>query len=152
MSKHQWQTKTFQALTTDELYAILQLRSEVFVIEQDCIYQDMDYYDQKAWHLMAFEGDKLVAYARIFKPHTKYKESSIGRVISHSSVRGSGIGKALMKKAISFCLNNFPNENIKISAQCYLERFYTSLGFEIVSKVYQEDGIDHQEMIYVANV
>lgn len=151
MSVHNWITKEFNELKLEELYAILHLRSEVFVIEQDCIYQDLDYYDQKAWHLMAFEGNKLVAYARIFKPHVKYKEAAIGRVITHSSVRGSGIGKALMKKGIAFCESNFPNENIKISAQCYLERFYTSLGFKIVSKVYLEDGIEHQEMTYVVN-
>jgi ElaA protein len=146
-SNIQWFVKTFEELTAAELYTILQLRSEVFVIEQDCIYQDMDDYDQKAFHLMGKDDNTLLAYARIFAVGIKYREASIGRVVTHSSARNTGLGKELMKEAIQFCWTNFPQANIRISAQCYLEKFYQNLGFKIVSEVYQEDGIDHQKML-----
>ena len=151
MNSIQWSVKKFVALTLTELYDILQIRAEVFVVEQDCVYQDLDYADQNAWHLMAFKKDKLVAYARIFSPKIKYDEAAIGRVITHQSIRKNGIGKTLMNKAISFCKEHFPSENIKISAQCYLEKFYKALGFKVVSEIYLEDGIEHQEMILLAN-
>jgi len=143
-----WTIQTFEQLTVAELYDILNLRTEVFVIEQDCIYQDMDYSDQKALHLLGKDGDKLVAYARIFDANIKYKEASIGRVVTHPSFRSIGLGKILMQQALSYCKENFPKQNIRISAQCYLERFYQNLGFEIVSAIYKEDGIDHQEMLF----
>jgi ElaA protein len=143
-----WTIKRFEELSVTELYDILNLRSEVFVIEQDCIYQDMDYADQKALHLMGKAEEKLMAYARIFAPNIKYIEASIGRVVTQPAYRNIGLGKVLMDNAISYCLENFPKHHIRISAQCYLEKFYQNLGFEIVSAVYQEDGIDHQEMLY----
>ncbi|MEZ5009855.1 MAG: GNAT family N-acetyltransferase [Chitinophagales bacterium] len=143
-----WNLKRFDELTTQELYDILHLRSEVFVVEQDCVYQDLDYLDQDALHLIAYAKDKLVAYVRIIPPKLKYKAAAaIGRVVSSPTVRGKGIGKALMKKAIIETQKLYPEMPIKISAQCYLDQFYKDLGFKVISEVYLEDGIDHQEMI-----
>lgn len=143
-----WNLKRFYELTTQELYDILHLRSEVFVVEQDCVYQDLDYLDQNSLHLIGYFKDKLVGYVRILPPKLKYKTAAaIGRVVTSPSVRGKGIGKELMKKAIIETQKLYPEMPIKISAQCYLDQFYKDLGFEVISEVYLEDGIDHQEMI-----
>lgn len=142
-----WITKRFEALNVHELYAILRLRSEVFVVEQNCVFQDMDNKDQTSWHLMGWENDKLVAYTRLIPPGLSYEMASIGRVITLQTARGSGIGKQLMEKSIEEAERLFGRIPIKIGAQLYLREFYQSLGFIQSSDVYDEDGIDHIEMI-----
>ena len=142
-----WQLKKFTELSLHELYAILQLRNEVFVIEQNCIYQDADNKDQSCYHYMGWLEDKLIAYTRILPPGLAYAESSIGRVVTSSLARGNGIGKVLMEKSIEQINNLYGNTAIKIGAQLYLLKFYTSLGFQQSSDIYLEDGIEHIEML-----
>lgn len=142
-----WEVLPFRKLPPGMLYDILHLRSAVFIIEQDCIYQDMDYLDQEARHLTAYREKELVAYARLLPANTRFEEASIGRIVTASSVRGTGIGKALVQRSIDYCRNEFKAGRIRISAQCYLERFYSEFGFRNDSAVYQEDGIDHREMV-----
>ncbi|KAA2244459.1 GNAT family N-acetyltransferase [Chitinophaga agrisoli] len=143
-----WIEKTFDELTTAELYALLQLRSEVFVVEQQCPYQDMDGSDQKALHLMGYnDTHKLVAYTRIFAPGIKFDMASIGRVITAMEVRRTGAGRELMIKSIAVLEERYGKQPIKIGAQQYLHKFYSSLGFRQSSEMYLEDNIPHIEMI-----
>ncbi len=141
------QVKTFSELTLQELYTILQLRSEVFVVEQDCVYQDMDGKDQKALHVLGKKEGVLVAYTRIFKPGDYFKESSIGRVVVSKNQRKHKYGYDIMKASIVYIEDNFKENKIKISAQCYLKTFYNNLGFVIVGEQYLEDGIPHYPML-----
>jgi ElaA protein len=143
----QWLLKKFEALTPFELYAILQLRNEVFVVEQNCVFQDADDKDQASWHLMGMQDDKLVAYTRLVPPGVSYAEPSIGRVVTSPQVRGTGIGKELMQRSIDECYRLFGQQPIKIGAQYYLKQFYGSLGFAQVSEIYLEDGIEHIYML-----
>ena len=140
-------TKTFKELTTDELYALLQLRSEVFVVEQDCVYQDLDGKDQKALHVIGYKNDKIVAYTRIFKPGDYFKESSIGRVVVSPATRKDGYGIEIMKASINAVKENYNETVIRISAQKYLLKFYSSLGFVQEGEEYLEDGIPHVAML-----
>jgi len=142
-----WTLKKFDELSVHELYSILRLRSEVFVVEQNCVFQDMDNKDQYCWHLMGWEKNVLVAYTRLVPPGISYEMASIGRVITLQSTRGSGVGKQLMEKSIGEAERLFGKAPIKIGAQLYLREFYQSLGFIQSSDVYDEDGIDHIEMI-----
>ncbi|WP_212001743.1 GNAT family N-acetyltransferase [Chitinophaga sp. HK235] len=143
-----WEIKPFAELTVDELYDVLRLRSEVFVVEQQCAYQDLDNSDQKALHLMGRNGEgQLLAYTRLFAPGIKYTEASIGRVVTSQLGRGTGVGRQLMEKSIATVESVYGKGPIKIGAQQYLQRFYTSLGFEQTSDTYLEDGIPHIEMI-----
>lgn len=138
----EWTCKSFDELTLTELYAVLRLRSEVFVVEQNSIYLDLDGYDDRAQHLIGRRNGELIAYARIFAPGVKYAEASIGRVITAATARGTGAGRELMSEAIARC-----QTPIRIGAQSYLERFYGSFGFVRVSEDYIEDGIPHVEMV-----
>ena len=140
-------TKTFKELTTDELYALLQLRSEVFVVEQDCVYQDIDYKDQKALHVLGFKNNKLVAYTRLFKPGDYFNYASIGRVIVAQNEREHKYGYDIMNASINAIKEYYNETRIKISAQTYLKKFYNNLGFEEVEEGYLEDGIPHIGMI-----
>ena len=142
----EWSLKKFHELTIDELYTILQLRSKVFIVEQNCIYNDVDGKDQLAWHLMGKEEGKLIAYARILPPGVVYTDPAIGRVVISPSKRGSGLGRELMNLSIGHCEKLFGNTSITLSAQAYLKKFYESLGFAQTSDTYDEDGIDHIEM------
>ncbi|MET3875742.1 ElaA protein [Chitinophaga sp. OAE865] len=143
-----WITKSFDGLTTTELYAILHLRCEVFVVEQQCPYQDLDYADQKALHLMGTDEEgRLLAYTRIFAPGIKFEEASIGRVVTSPQARGKGAGRQLMERSIEVLQANYGVIPIRIGAQQYLQQFYTSLGFEQTSDTYIEDGIPHIEML-----
>ena len=143
-----WYTKTFDALTNNELYAILQLRFNVFILEQACMAEDLDDYDQLALHLMGVDEDgKVVAYTRIFGPGKKYEQAAFGRVLTAKSVRGSGVGKELMQRTLEVIKEHFGEVPVKISAQSYLLRFYNSLGFEQVSEEYDDHGIPHIDMI-----
>ena len=145
--KYQWSLKKFENLTPVELYQILRLRSEVFVVEQNCIFLDMDNKDQFSLHLMGYEGENLVASSRLIAPGKVYTEMSIGRVVSSPSYRKSGAGRELMQVSIKKCYELFGEGSIKIGAQLYLKKFYESLGFVQSGDVYDEDGIDHIEMI-----
>lgn len=143
----QWTLKTFDELTVNELYKILQLRMEVFIVGQHCIFQDADDKDQKAWHLCAWNNDRLLAYARIFAPGEVYKEASIGRVVNALQVRRTGVGKALMQRAINTVYQLFGRVPIQIGAQLYLQSFYENMGFVQKSDIYLEDNIEHIKMI-----
>lgn len=142
-----WVVKKFDELTPHELYAILQLRNEVFVVEQNCVFQDADNKDQSSYHLMGWQNEKLVAYTRLVPPGVAYDKVSIGRVITSPSVRGTGVGKELMNVSIEKAKQLFGNDPILIGAQLYLKKFYESLGFRQSSAIYLEDGIEHIEMI-----
>jgi ElaA protein len=147
MAALNWQFKSFETLTLAELYAVLQLRTEVFVVEQNCVFQDMDGADEKAMHLLGLQDDKLVAYARCFNAGIKFNEASIGRVITHSCLRGKGAGHALMQQAIVFTQQQWGEQPIRIGAQARLEKFYQQHGFTTASAPYIEDGIPHIEML-----
>lgn len=139
--------KTFEELTKQELYDLLQLRSAVFVVEQDCVYQDLDGKDTKALHVLGFKNDKLVAYTRIFGPGVYFEQASIGRVIVAKNERRHDYGNQIMKASINAIKERFNETTIKISAQCYLDKFYTNLGFKAIGDTYLEDGIPHISMI-----
>ncbi len=142
-----WQLKKFEELSPGELYAILQLRIAVFILEQECFFQDADDKDQCSFHFMGWKEGKLIAYTRLVPPGEIYEQPSIGRVVTSSAERKTGAGKELMKRSIEACETLFGKQSIKIGAQLYLENFYQSLGFERVSEVYIEDGIPHIYMI-----
>ena len=144
----QWVTKPFSALTVEELYAILRLRSEVFVVEQNCVFLDMDNNDQIAYHTMGWLNNELVATTRLFNVDQSYKDyQSIGRVVGSPRHRGIGAGKALMQYSIAECERLFGKHPIKIGAQLYLKKFYEEQGFEQAGEMYYEDAIEHIPMI-----
>lgn len=139
--------KTFSELTTKELYQILQLRSEVFVVEQNCVYQDIDGKDEKAIHIIGVVQNKIVAYTRCFKPGDYFKEASIGRVVVKKNERKLKRGNQIMIHSIKIIEKLFQTKTIIISAQSHLISFYNNLGFYSVGNEYLEDGIPHIEMI-----
>jgi ElaA protein len=142
----QFKIKPFHELSTDELYSLLQWRSEVFVVEQNCVYQDIDGKDQKAIHVLGYSDDVLVACSRLFKPKDYFEYSSIGRVIVKESYRDKKWGHELMRVSIAAVQSLFQETNITISAQLYLKNFYESHGFVTVGESYLEDDIPHIEM------
>jgi len=146
-----WQWSLFDELSARDLYDILKIRQAVFVVEQDCAYQDVDDIDQYAWHLLGIQQSgttkRLVAYLRLVYPAIKYPEPSIGRVLTVASVRGQGLGKALTREALAQAAREYPGQRVRISAQSHLSDFYKEFGFEIVSEPYDEDGIPHVEML-----
>jgi ElaA protein len=139
--------KTFDELTIHELYQILRLRSEVFVVEQDCVYQDVDNKDQKALHIMGMKDGQVVAYTRVFKPGDYFDNVSIGRVVVSQEQRQYGLGKQIMLASLAAIDQRFPRKPIEISAQSYLLKFYTDLGFRVIGEEYLEDGIPHRRML-----
>lgn len=142
----EWRLRKFDELTPRELYALLQLRSEVFVIEQQCIFQDMDGKDFVALHLLGWVGDKLAAATRIMPTGVSYIYPSIGRVVTSPEFRGLGLGRLLMEETIRETEKRYGKQPIRIGAQLYLKNFYQSLGFEQSGELYLEDGIEHIEM------
>ena len=136
----------FNSISKDELYDVLSLRQRVFIIEQDCFYEDLDYSDQDANHLLLYEDNKLIAYSRVFPPGIKFDAASIGRIVTDLDYRGKGYGKIITQESIQFLKNNFPESDISISAQYRLVDFYENLGFEREGKIYLEDDIDHIKM------
>lgn len=142
-----WICRPFAELSNNELYALLRLRSEIFVVEQNCVFLDADNNDQLSHHLMGWEGNTLAAYTRLVPPGLVYNEPSIGRVITSITVRGSGIGRELMKQAIMECKKLYGEQSIRIGAQFYLMDFYSSLGFVPAGGIYPEDGIPHIQML-----
>ncbi|WP_018616728.1 GNAT family N-acetyltransferase [Segetibacter koreensis] len=147
MQNIKWTCKYFHELTPYELYDVVKLRNEVFVVEQNCVFQDADDKDQKCYHLMGFVDDELVAYARLVPAGVSYKYISIGRVVTSRKVRSKGAGKALLDMAISQCNLLFGEQSIKIGAQLYLKKFYEGFGFKQTSDIYDEDGIPHIKML-----
>jgi ElaA protein len=141
-----WALKHFSALSSAELYSILRLRSEVFVVEQNCVFLDMDNKDQQCHHLMGWMEEKLVAYSRLVPPGISYDLPSIGRVTTSPKVRLTGAGKELMQHSIDELFRLFGVSPIRIGAQLYLKKFYGYFGFTQSSEIYDEDGIDHIEM------
>ena len=139
----------FHQLTIFELYDIMSLRQEVFVVEQNCPYLDADGKDAASWHLMGRNPQgKLVCYTRLMPAGLSYEDyTSIGRVVSSPIARGTGAGKILMQRSIAMCLHLFGNRSIKIGAQTYLVHFYESFGFRSTGEEYLEDGIPHTKMI-----
>lgn len=138
--------KKFEELTLEELYEILKLRSEVFVVEQNCIYNDIDGKDKTSFHIMIKENNKIAAYLRILQPGVSYENASLGRVLVTKDARGMGYAKAIVIEGINCVLRNFNTNKITIGAQEYLKDFYSEFGFKPVSEVYDEDGIPHLDM------
>ena len=143
--------KVYQDLEIDELYAMMTLRAAVFVVEQNCVYQDLDYKDQKALHVMGWINDKLVAYTRLFGPGDYFDQASIGRVIVSMDQRGHNYGHQIMSVSINAITQHYKTDRIDISAQTYLEQFYTAHGFVPSGEEYLEDGIPHIKMIKTGN-
>jgi ElaA protein len=142
-----WVLKKFADLTAAELYAVMQLRNGVFVMEQNCVYQDADDNDQPSLHFMGWAGQTLMAYTRIIPPGITFEQASIGRVVTSPKCRGTGAGRQLMKLSISNTFSQFNCAEIKIGAQLYLKKFYESLGFVQCSDEYLEDNIPHIKML-----
>jgi len=146
-----WELSRFRDLSVDDLYAIIRLREAVFIIEQNCPYPDADGRDPLAWHLLGWregsDGRELAAYARLFEPGIRYREASIGRIVTSPGARGTGLGRQLMVEALQRMGQLAPNQPIKIAAQRRLEKFYTEYGFTTISDPYEEDGIVHVDMI-----
>ena len=143
-----WKLKKFEELKTEEIYNILQLRTEIFIVEQECAFQDCDGKDQDAYHLFLEDNNKVVAYVRILKKGVSYDQVSIGRVVVRKDYRGKNIAREMMLKAMDFIKENLNETEIKIQAQAYLFKFYGSLGFTQVSEEYLEDNIPHIDMLY----
>jgi len=149
----QWGLYEFDQFDVAQLYAVLTARVDVFVVEQDCPYQDLDGLDDAGFHLVAWHGrDRIAAYARILPPGTRFRQPSIGRVLTAMDCRRSGLGRELMRRAIGVVNSRFPGSPVRISAQCHLQRFYGDLGFVTDSAPYEEDGIPHVEMELPAGV
>ena len=145
-----WSCLRFDDLSAEDLYQILQLRAEIFIVEQNCVYQDVDDFDQGGLHVIGRlsidDEAQLVCYTRLLPPGAKYEGASIGRVVTKKLARGHGIGKALMVNSLIYCKEHWPDKAVTISAQQYLQEFYADLGFETESEPYDEDGIPHIRM------
>lgn len=145
-----FQWKRLDDLSTREMYTIIQAREAVFVVEQECAYQDVDGLDLDSWHLSVLKDGELAAYARVVEPGLKYDEPSIGRVLTLTKFRSLKIGYTLVAEAIRFTEAHYPGAGIRIGAQAHLQKFYGSLGFEPVGEIYDEDGIPHIDMVKAA--
>lgn len=143
-----WYKKEFTELSNEELYGLLKARVDVFVVEQACPYGEIDNFDQQAIHYYLKINDEFVAYVRILPKNTKYKEVSIGRVLVVKEYRGNGYAEKIMQRSIAYVVNEWKETTIKIQAQHYLKRFYSTLGFEQISAIYLEDEIPHIDMVF----
>lgn len=143
-----WNIKKFNEFKAEEIYKILELRNEIFIVEQECAYLDCDSKDLNSYHLFSEENGEIIAYLRILEKGVSYDEISIGRVSVKKSYRGKGIAREMLLKAIKFIEDNLKEDTIKIQAQAYLIDFYSNLGFKAVSEEYLEDNIPHIDMIY----
>lgn len=145
-----WKLKKFDELTTNELYEILKLRAEVFIVEQNSLYQDLDDMDQCAYHLFLEDDNSstVLAQLRILPENIMYEDMAIGRVIVKKSHRGQGISQEMLKKAIEFITKDLGKKRIKLPGQAYLTKFYEDLGFEIASDLYLHNGIEHYDFLY----
>lgn len=147
----EWQWSSFEGLAREDLYEVLAQRQNVFILEQQCFYPDLDGLDQGAQHLLGWTvvgGQRqLAAYLRCLAPGVRYTEMSLGRVLTTQAVRGTGIGRALIEQGIAHAERQHPGHRIRIGAQAHLERFYASFGFKTISEPYDEDGIMHVDML-----
>lgn len=143
-----WQTLTFAELGAHRLYAILRLRQQVFVVEQQCAYLDLDNLDQHADHMLCMQGDCLLAYQRCLAPKLVYAESALGRIVVDPSMRGRRLGRELVQRGIAYNLSRWPGQAIRINAQAHLQPFYAELGFIAEGDEYLEDNIPHRQMCY----
>ena len=144
----EYKIRTFDELSNKELYSILRLRSEIFVVEQNCVYQDLDNKDLDGYHLMAIENGELIGYLRILNKGVSYKEASIGRVVVKKEYRRKKLGLEIINKGIDFIINTLQEKEVRISAQVYAKNLYKKAGFVEVSEEYLEDDIPHVEMLY----
>lgn len=142
-----WTVRRFDELTPIELHDVLRLRQDVFVVEQDCVFGEIDGRDPLALHLLGHGDGRLVAYARVFAPGVVAREASIGRVVTDRSVRGTGLGRPLMREALRVAASIAPDSDVRVAAQAHLETFYGSLGFVRIGGLYIEDGIEHVDMV-----
>jgi ElaA protein len=146
-----WQWERLERLAPAHLYAAISLRQQVFVVEQRCAFLDADGLDARAWHLLGWSGENdapfLAAYLRVVDPGARYREPSLGRIVTAPAVRGTGLGRLLVAQGIARASAHYPGLPIRISAQCYLERFYAQFGFRSASEPYDDDGIPHVEML-----
>ena len=143
-----WTWQRWSELTPDTLYALLRLRSAIFVVEQNCVFSDMDGRDPACEHLCGWdEAGALTAYLRLVPPGVRTPEVSLGRVVVAAAARGRGLGRAVMEEGLRGCAQRYPGKPVKVSAQQHLEEFYRSLGFRTVGDAYMEDGIPHVDMI-----
>ncbi|MDH4040121.1 MAG: GNAT family N-acetyltransferase [Gammaproteobacteria bacterium] len=145
---HLWQTCEFSGLDILQLYAALRLRQEVFAVEQNCAYLDLDNLDQGAVHMLCWHRDELVAYQRCLAPGTAWPESALGRIVVRAQSRGRQLGRELVERGIRHNLGRWPEQDIRINAQAYLREFYADLGFSADGDVFGEDGIPHIQMVY----
>jgi ElaA protein len=143
-----WECRSFAELSPAQLYRILKLRQDVFILEQDCLYPDIDGLDREAQHIFVQQGDSLLAYLRSLPPGLDYGESSLGRIVVSRAARGRRLGRELVRRGISYNLGRWPGAGIRIGAQAYLEAFYLDMGFVTDSAVYVEDGIPHIKMVF----
>jgi ElaA protein len=143
-----WEVAAFEALSTEKLYAILQARAEVFVVEQKCVYLDVDGLDRTCFHIIGWDKpDRLAAYLRLIPPGPASEMPALGRILTTAPYRGHGLGERLVATGIDQAKRKYPGRAIKISAQLYLEKFYRNFGFEKISEPYDEDGIRHLDML-----
>ena len=148
MSNHAWSTREFSQLPLDELYEIIRLRQDVFIVEQQCCYQDLDNEDQRAIHMLVRGTDgALVGYQRIFLPGVLREEAILGRIIVAAAARGTGLGRTLVRRGIDFVREHQSNASIRIAAQAHLQQFYAGSGFVLISEAHPVDGIPHVDMI-----
>jgi ElaA protein len=152
MTRLDWRFAPFAQLTPREVHDLFQARAAAFIVEQNCVFQDVDGIDPECWHLLGYRSNVLVAYCRFVPPGTKFAEPSIGRVITTHAVRGTGMGRELMHEALERAGKLWPGRAIRIGAQKHLERFYRDFGFATASEPYDEDGILHIEMLRPASV
>lgn len=145
-----WQLLSFEQLTTQHLYDVMKLRVDVFVVEQNCPYPELDDKDHQSGvhHLLGFQDGKLVAYSRLLPAGLSYPSPSIGRIVTHKDHRSGGLGHKLLDKSLQYCRSFWPGENIEIGAQEHLEVFYNNHGFKRTSESYLEDGIPHIDMVF----
>lgn len=148
-----WTLRAFDELSITELYQILRLRQQVFVVEQSCCYEDIDNWDQSAIHLMAHSAaDQLLAYCRMFAPGVRFEQTSIGRVLTAADARHLKLGHELLKRSVSYCEEYFPGTTIRIDAQAHLQKFYGRYGFEVVGEEHMVDDIPHVTMLRDSSV
>jgi ElaA protein len=141
-----WQTLAFDELSNHQLYAMLRLRQEIFAVEQNCVYLDLDGLDQQSAHILCWDNETLLAGLRCLPPGLSYTQSSLGRIVAAPAARGKNLGRELVERGIAYNLRVWPDSDVRIGAQAYLEKFYTSLGFITDGKPYIEDGIEHIHM------
>jgi len=145
-----WCIKSFQELTNDELYEILQVRTAIFVVEQKCAYLEVDGKDKLAYHLFKKENEKIIAYLRVLPKGISYREASLGRIIVKQAQRGTGLGRELVARGIDFLENELHEKTIKIQAQSRLQTFYESFGFRPISDIYSDEGLFYVDMLKIS--